>query len=275
MRRSVLLLVTVLATGLVPSTAWGITYGQPDGGEHPQVGALVVQEGKGDKAVLHMLCSGTLVDTDTIVTAAHCAEIAMYDYPGGRVRATFEAVLDDDVDDPSTTPDLVDPGVTTLAGEIVADQRYWTARSLSNPYDLAVFQLDKPYRGADPAALPAQGLLDDPGVLMRTYTAVGYGVDRITNQGAHQVLSYYGFQRRSVEQTLRSVTGSWATFSSNQATGDGGTCYGDSGGPHFDEDGTVVAITVMGDPFCKSLDTAYRLDTPWALEFLADHVDQP
>lgn len=274
MRRSVLLLVTVLATGLVPSTAWGITYGQPDGGEHPQVAALVLQEGDGTAAVFRMLCSGTLVDTDTIVTAAHCAEIAASDYPEAEVRATFDAVLDDDGDDPSTTPDLVHPGAP-LTGHLEWHERYGSSWAAKNPYDLAVFELDEPYFGAAPAALPTQGLLDDSDARWTTYTTVGYGVERTTNQAAHQVLSYYGFQRRSVEQTLRSVTGSWATFSSNQATGDGGTCYGDSGGPHFDEDGTVVAITVMGDPFCKSLDKAYRLDTPWALDFLADHVEQP
>ena len=60
----------------------------------------------------------------------------------------------------------------------------------------------------------------------------------------------------------------------NLATGNGGTCYGDSGGPHF-LDGVVVALTITGDAPCKALDKTYRLDTPWAQEFLAQFVALP
>ena len=60
----------------------------------------------------------------------------------------------------------------------------------------------------------------------------------------------------------------------NQATGNAGTCYGDSGGPHFLGD-TVVAVTVTGDRWCKSTDKSYRVDTPWARDFLADFVSLP
>jgi hypothetical protein len=57
----------------------------------------------------------------------------------------------------------------------------------------------------------------------------------------------------------------------NQATGDGGTCYGDSGGPHF-LDGVVVSLTVTGDRWCKSTDKTYRLDSPVSQEFLAPYL---
>jgi len=47
------------------------------------------------------------------------------------------------------------------------------------------------------------------------------------------------------------VTNAWITSSMNLATGNGGTCYGDSGGPHVIhingvETHTVAAITVTG-----------------------------
>ena len=47
----------------------------------------------------------------------------------------------------------------------------------------------------------------------------------------------------------------------NPSTGSGGTCYGDSGGPHFlgDTD-MVVSLTVTGDAWCRATDVTYRLD---------------
>jgi secreted trypsin-like serine protease len=49
--------------------------------------------------------------------------------------------------------------------------------------------------------------------------------------------------------------------------GDGGTCYGDSGGPHFlggVESNLIVSVTVTGDAMCRASDKTYRIDTPWA-----------
>ncbi|MFZ0534343.1 MAG: hypothetical protein WAM09_14295 [Anaerolineales bacterium] len=63
----------------------------------------------------------------------------------------------------------------------------------------------------------------------------------------------------------------------NQATGNGGTCYGDSGGPHFIhidglETNIVASITVTGDAQCKASDKTYRIDTESALSFLAEYL---
>ncbi len=64
------------------------------------------------------------------------------------------------------------------------------------------------------------------------------------------------------------------------ATGDGGTCYGDSGGPHFIwidgvETNIVASITVTGDAQCKALDTTYRMDTEAARDFLGGFLTLP
>lgn len=66
----------------------------------------------------------------------------------------------------------------------------------------------------------------------------------------------------------------------NPSTGNGGTCYGDSGGPHFlgagsSETTTIVSITVTGDRFCRATDKTYRLDTASALSFLSEFVSIP
>jgi hypothetical protein len=70
------------------------------------------------------------------------------------------------------------------------------------------------------------------------------------------------------------------TLSMNVSTGDGGTCYGDSGGPHFlgagaDETDVVASITVTGDAVCKATDKTYRMDTDSARDYLEAFVDLP
>ncbi len=36
-----------------------------------------------------------------------------------------------------------------------------------------------------------------------------------------------------------------------------------------------MSITVTGDAMCKATDKTYRVDTPWAREFLAQFVALP
>lgn len=65
-----------------------------------------------------------------------------------------------------------------------------------------------------------------------------------------------------------------------EPTGDGGTCYGDSGGPHFihldgQETDIIASITVTGDAPCKATDKTYRMDTESARSFLDNYVDLP
>jgi hypothetical protein len=56
----------------------------------------------------------------------------------------------------------------------------------------------------------------------------------------------------------------------------GGTCFGDSGGPHFlGTTNIVVSLTVTGDRFCRSTDVTYRTDTDSARSFLKDFVSLP
>ena len=62
----------------------------------------------------------------------------------------------------------------------------------------------------------------------------------------------------------------------NEALGNGGTCYGDSGGPNFLGSTTVLAATtITGDAVCRATNVVYRLDTPGARTFLAQFVTLP
>jgi len=86
--------------------------------------------------------------------------------------------------------------------------------------------------------------------------------------------------RRYTVGTLNTVTKSWLRISQNPSAGNGGTCYGDSGGPNFlgagsDETNIVAALTNTGDTPCRSTNVDYRLDTPSARSFLAGYVSLP
>lgn len=72
----------------------------------------------------------------------------------------------------------------------------------------------------------------------------------------------------------------WLRLSQNDATGDSGTCFGDSGGPNFfgsgaDETKIVAGVTSTGDAMCLSTNTTYRVDTPEARAFLGQYVTLP
>lgn len=59
-------------------------------------------------------------------------------------------------------------------------------------------------------------------------------------------------------------------MSANPATGDGGWCYGDSGGANYLGDSNVaVSMSDAIDTACRSTDAGYRLDTDSARRFLA------
>lgn len=249
---------------LFAQPAQAIVYGEPDGGEHPNVGSFVGEftNPETDETTLFQLCTGTLIDEDVVLSASHCFSGLPATITA--VWFTFDEVIDGDQDG------VVDAGVTLLTGTPVVHPEYGSGGA-NNTYDIAVFLLDEPVAGIQPAPLPTLGLLDDHEMRSETFTAVGYGTVRSTNRKAFQAFEP-GWRRMQADQSLLSVTPAWATFSMNLATKNGGTCYGDSGGPHFLGD-VVVSITVTGDAMCKATDKTYRLDTTWAQQFLAPYLD--
>ena len=80
--------------------------------------------------------------------------------------------------------------------------------------------------------------------------------------------------------TVNAMTPTWLRASMNASTGNGGTCYGDSGGPNFlgagaTETNIVAATTITGDFVCRATNVDYRLDTPSARAFLGQFVTLP
>jgi len=253
MRRVLLVFATMAAAVLVcGGAALAITYGQPDGNRHPNVGALI---GTFD-GQQYPYCSGTLISPTVFLTAAHCGD------DGSTVSVTFDP-----------TPDAKSRLYT---GTFYANPLY--PGSQNDPYDIAVIVFERPIKGIEPAQLPTLGQFDSVAKDQR-FTAVGYGGQEAVNQPGGPVIGYLDTREYAVS-TLNAIGPSYLRLSQNQATGNGGTCYGDSGGPNFlgagrAETDVIAGITITGDSLCKSTNVTYRLDTESARAFLDDYVTLP
>jgi hypothetical protein len=270
-RRVVTLAIATLLALALTAPAIAITNGELDGNGHPFVGSLVIDiPGRGPS----QFCSGTLIDDRVFLTASHCtAPLAdiLAGIPGATAKVTFASTIDEKAELLTGTP-VTNPNYNGFQGQGGA----------SDPGDIAVFLLDDD-PGIEPAQLPTAGMLDRlkaSGVLKDTrFTAVGYGTVREDNHAGWQGI-LDNVDRRKAEQGFHSLTKAWLTLPMTPSNGNGGTCYGDSGGPHFIHlDGVeteiVVSLTVTGDAQCKASDRTYRTDTTAARAFLDDYVTLP
>jgi Trypsin len=250
MRRNLVAIVALATLLLVVAPVHAITYGQSDGSKHPNVGGLVAPRPYSDGTWLY--CSGTLISPTVFLTAAHCDEGTP------RVTVTFDPAYQ--------------AGDKTYSGTWHADPRY--GHDQSDPHDIAVVVFDKPIKDITPAQLPSAGALSDLSGAQQ-FTSVGYGAYEVTNgPGGHQYL--YNDVRMVATGTLNAINPSWLRISMNPATGNGGTCYGDSGGPNFlGTTAIVAATTITGDAICRSTNVTYRLDTQSARSFLGQFVTLP
>jgi hypothetical protein len=246
------------ATLLTPTAAHAITNGSPDGSAHPQVGALIADQAYSDGTWAY--CSGTLISPTVFVTAAHCGD------PGqATARVSFSSAYQ--------------AGDKTYTGRYIPDPEYGGPQS--DPHDIAVVVFDRPIRGITPAQLPGAGLLDrlkaEGTLASATFTAVGYGSYAPTNGPGGKGYAYDDV-RQAASGSLNSLENVWLKLSQNASTGNGGTCYGDSGGANFlggSSSTLLVATTITGDAVCRSTNVDYRLDTAVARGFLGRFVTLP
>jgi Trypsin len=253
MRRLILAGALLVTLGLV-APANAIVYGQPDGNKHPEVGALLAHHAYSDGT--WEACSGTLISPKVFLTAAHC------DLGFRRVAVTFDTVYH------AATG-------TTYWGTWHANPGF--NQRQSDPGDIAVVVLDRA-PGITPARLPEAGSLS--GLPRGTkFTSVGYGAQAVTSGPGGLTYHYADIRYRGVG-SLNTVTPSWLRISGNPATGDAGTCYGDSGGPNFlgagaTETRIVAGTTITGDAICRATNVDYRMDTTTARSFLKNYVTLP
>jgi hypothetical protein len=82
----------------------------------------------------------------------------------------------------------------------------------------------------------------------------------------------YDFVRRVAESEYVALTPIHLHLSQKAVFDEGGTCFGDSGGPSFWVDAagneTVVAVTSTGDGQCVATGLNYRVDVPETLAWI-------
>jgi hypothetical protein len=264
-RLGVLVGAAVLVLALAVPAA-GITWGTPDGNDHPFVGLMVAEVLDEGELVPAWRCSGALISPTVFVTAGHCT----FGADGAQVWFDADVVRGEDED-----PDLY-PFGGGVRGE--AHTRPGHDNDAFFLADLGVVVLDDPVVLGEYAELPAVDALDalGKGRNAAAVTAVGYGLQGIKPQFLAN-LSRTRADLFVVNRTgfigLKQAPGSgWFALSSD-ARG-GGTCFGDSGGPVL-RDGAILGVVSFGiDQNCAAPGGAYRIDRSDDLEFIEAFLEQ-
>jgi hypothetical protein len=266
------------------------TYNATPAPERTEVGAfLALWDGADADATpdrFDWVCTGTMVDDDTFLTAAHCTD----DWPAG---THWYVSLDQDVQgflDHAAGLGLSGPTAAAWAlanGHVVEGTPHQDAAfpgPSSDAHDIGVLEL-APGAAAShwtftPAQLPTVGQLTALGgrALARlTWTAVGYGTEESARGPGGQTHPGGGVRMRAT-LGFDALNKTWVRLAMNESRGFGGACYGDSGGPNFVQIGgslVLAATTITGDGPCYATNVTYRLDTPSARAFLSQYVTLP
>lgn len=269
MRR--LILVAALGASLLATTpALAITFGEIDGNGHPTVGNIIIRH---DDGTLQRWCSGVMVSPRVFLTAGHCIFLPDLYYGAGTFTYGVTFMPDLGLDDP--VPNYTEADLTFGVGHLYPafDGKYGSS---SKRFDVGLIVLDED-PGVGYSDLPTANLLAGIDLKTAQFTAVGYGRVRDDKKTGQHALSDDGIRRFSV-QTATQLSEGWLKLSMNPATGDGGTCNGDSGGPEFlgagaTETSIVVSLVSHGDTWCRSTDWTARIDVPEVLSFINGYID--
>jgi hypothetical protein len=255
----------------VPTRTTAIVNGAPDvANTYSNVGAFIIRVPNGQ---FFPVCSGTLIAPTVFLTAGHCTAFFESLGPGFTAFVSFRNVIAYGTQaDAATTASLI--AVTDVITNPSLSQRQ------GNSGDLGVLILASAPAGLTPATVPTLGLLDElsaqNGLKGATFTVAGYGVqDRVVGGGPPFFTDPNPIPRSFAVESFSALNNGYLRLSQNASRGDGGSCFGDSGGPNFlsvDGQLVLVAITITGDLVCRATAVVYRLDIPTAQDFLAPYV---
>ena len=297
MRKLLIPLVASVALVLAASSpAGGITYGEPDAGEHPYVGFMIffVPSEPG-----WFSCSGTLLDRDTFLTAAHCTfDIGTNGVDGPTTGGNDVWVTFDETDALEGFPARADfPDEATLyaaRSDWLNDNPAYTKgiahhHPLYNDFadfpvnhDVGVVELDEDVVMANYGELAAVGAVDalagatGRGRNAATVETVGYGIQSVQPHPM-EIESRFKSTSRIVEVNGNQSTGGNLHTSNNpsRSGGRGGSCFGDSGGPVFvnNTDDVLAVVSYGPSATCHGADYSWRVDTQSAYDFVTPFLD--
>lgn len=239
------------------------------------VGAFIVRSPTTGQ--IFPICSGTLIAPDVFLTASHCTAFFEQDLAlrGFTAFVSFDSPIG--FGDHTSRRTRLIPVVS-----VVTNPAFNQAQSDSG--DIGLLILDaRDTRGITPATLPSAGLLDEilasGAFAAAPVTNVGYGLqNRVVGGGVPFFQDVNPIPRMFSFSTFNALNKGYIRYSQNPATGNGGACFGDSGGPQFFTfEGTtyIVSITITGDAVCRATNVSYRLDSEGARSFLAPYVALP
>ena len=265
-----MVLTTCLLTAslLLSPKASAITYGFVDStNAFSNTGAFIVKSPTGE---IVPICSGTIISANVFLTASHCTifytqELAPEGY-------TAYVSLDQTIPFGSLTTNTTN---LLPVAHVVTNPNY--NQRQNDPGDIGVLILEQNVNGVTPAVLPSCNLLDQlaakNGLKQAVFTNAGYGVqNRNVGGGTPFFQDLNPIPRMYSFSSFNSLNLGYIRLSQNPSTGNGGTCFGDSGGPNFltfDGQQLIASITITGDTVCRATSTNYRLDTLSAQGFLA------
>lgn len=300
MKRFLALLATAVGLlVLMPTMAGAITNGQPDNNAHPYVGELLFylpdesDPGFADPGGW-FTCTGTLLNSTIVVTAGHCTygtglNGASTTARGGSgsggndVWINFSEAPDFSMLAPSSSFTTNAARYASWSAALNGSSQWHRASSFPHPqfdpnafalHDAGVLRLNAPVTMNAYGQLPTLNLLDQVQKSKTHFTPVGYGLEK-----SGPKIALGGDTRRIADEVLVNLNGVHgvgkgvsAQFSNdNGAAHQGGTCFGDSGGPVI-LNGTRVVTAVnsfVTSQTCTGSTNAYRLDQPDDLAFLA------
>lgn len=265
------ILIALVIVFSVVGVAYAITWGEPDNGEHPNVGTLLfVQNGVG-----YYSCTGTLIAPKVMLTAGHCVE--EFGNINDVTYVRFEENALEGIGNYGSLQKWLDKEWLAV-DTVIPHPLYDDFSGFPYTYDVGLVILKKPVnRKIEFATLPPLGFLETLiGQQSNDFTAVGYGVQSTLKPFAQDDYERYKGTVRLIEVNSM-LTGkgySSAKFTNNPGTG-GGTCYGDSGGPTFFQDTNMtVSVTSFGwgSNHCVGNDYNFRLDTSAAQDFIGPYL---
>jgi hypothetical protein len=269
-----ILLSLTLTLGLlagIPATSFAVTSGTLDGNGHPNT-VLLLMEINGAPA---FRCTGTLLSPTVLLTAGHCTN----DFPGpaySGMRVFYESdVANGNNNYPFAGPNAIE------AVSWAAHPLYETAPFLY--HDAGIVVLASPVPGVTVfGTLPSVNQFDafktQRGLDKVWFTSVGYGLQQSWPDAAsfleHNSRTRYVAYPKLNQINVPGFTGDFSMLLSNN-TNTGGTCFGDSGGPNFLRDTTIVAgITSFGiNGNCAGTGGVFRTDRQNVLDFINAYLD--